>query len=443
MSRQISALLALAFLATGARAATWLFLSEPPTEQRVLDIRRAGARVRTTSRWFRAVSVDVPPSREATLGALPFVVGTRPVGRITRRWPVDPPRAAPILNAGQGDDQRAQIRVDRLHDLGYTGRGVRVGMLDTGFVLTHDAFAAVDIADQWDFVHGDPDVDDDPAQDDPGEAWHGTQTFSALAARQPGEFVGVAPEATFYLAKTEDVTRDGAVFESHVEEDYWVAGLEWCVERGCRIVNSSLGYVLNYRFPDIDGATSIISAAADEAAARGTLVVTAAGNTDGARPLGNSLRGRISPPADAARALSVGGANADGSPWLFSGRGPTFDGRVKPDVLALALGVSVVSPLDTTSITRNRGTSFASPLVAGAAALLLEAFPDATPDDLLTAFRGTASKADDPDAHNGYGVANAAAAYALAERYTPALVADAANVLHMTWAALKTPPAGE
>lgn len=317
-------------------------------------------------------------------------------------------------------------------------------MLDTGFVLTHDAFAAVDIADQWDFVHGDPDVDDDPAQDDPGEAWHGTQTFSALAARQPGEFVGVAPEATFYLAKTEDVTRDGAVFESHVEEDYWVAGLEWCVERGCRIVNSSLGYVLNYRFPDIDGATSIISAAADEAAARGTLVVTAAGNTDGARPLGNSLRGRISPPADAARALSVGGANADGSPWLFSGRGPTFDGRVKPDVLALALGVSVVSPLDTTSITRNRGTSFASPLVAGAAALLLEAFPDATPDDLLTAFRGTASKADDPDAHNGYGVANAAAAYALlAERYTPALVADAANVLHMTWAALKTPPAGE
>lgn len=421
-----------------ADAAMWLFLAEPPREEHLRELERTGARVRTVSRWFSAVSVDVEGSRAAALAGLPFVDEARPVGRITRRWAVDAPRGAPILNAGRGDAQRRLIAADRLHDMGYTGRGVRVGMLDTGFLLTHEALADTDVAAVRDFVHADDDVTDEPGEDDPGEAWHGTQTFSVMAADAPGALVGVAPRATYYLAKTEDVTRNGVVFESHIEEDYWVAGLEWCVEHGCKIVNSSLGYVLDYRFPNLDGGTAIISAAADEAAARGTLVVTAAGNTDGARPLGDSLRGRISPPADAARALTVGGANPDGSAWLFSGRGPTFDGRVKPDVLAPAVGVSVVSPADATSITSNRGTSFASPLVAGAAALLLEAFPRATPDELLAAFRATASQADAPDARHGYGVADAAAAYEqLAQRYTPAVVRQADHLAPVAWGALK------
>ncbi|MEO2002798.1 MAG: S8 family serine peptidase, partial [Candidatus Poribacteria bacterium] len=337
-----------------ALAATWLFLDEPPNADHRRELLAVGARVRTVSRWFNAISVDVGASQHASLRDLSFNADLLPVGVITRRWSLDAVVAAPILNVGEAEDQRRQIAVDRLHDMGYTGRGVRVGMLDTGFLLTHQAFADVDVAAEWDFVHDDGVVADEPGQDDPGEAWHGTQTFSVMAADLPGELIGVAPRATFYLAKTEDVTRDGVFFESHVEEDYWVAGLEWCVENGCVIVNSSLGYVLDYRFPSLDGSTAIISRAADEAAARGTLVVSAAGNTDGARPLGNSLRGRISPPADAARALTVGGANADGSPWQFSGRGPTFDGRVKPDVLALAVGVAVVSPGSDTSITSNR-----------------------------------------------------------------------------------------
>ncbi|MBT7806621.1 S8 family serine peptidase [Candidatus Poribacteria bacterium] len=433
--------LAVALLLIGgveSRAATWLFLTDPPSERHLRDIERTGARVRTASRWFSAVSVDVEPSQVGRLTRLSFVAEVRPVGEITRRWSVDAARGAPILNAGSGDAQRRQIAADRLHEMGYTGRGVRVGMLDTGFLLTHEALADADVAATWDFVHGDEEVADEPGEDDAAEAWHGTQTFSVMAADLPGGLVGIAPEATFYLAKTEDVTLDGAFFESHIEEDYWVAGLEWCVGHGCRIVNSSLGYVLDYRFPNLDGATAIISAAADEAAARGTLVITAAGNTDGGRPLGDSLRGRISPPADAARALTVGGANSDGSAWLFSGRGPTFDGRVKPDVLAPAVGVSVVSPADDTSITSNRGTSFAAPLVAAAAALLLEAFADATPDELLTAFRTTASQADAPDAQHGYGLANAAAAYEqLAQRYTPAVVRRADSMTPVAWGALK------
>lgn len=425
-------------LAADAPAATWLMLDEPPHEGHIRELERAGVPARTVSRWFSAISVDVDISGSQARWLPSFARDIRPVGRITRRWPVDGFRAAPILNAGRGDDQRTQIGADRLHDMGYTGAGVRVGVLDTGFLLTHEALAGVDVAAAWDFVHDDGDVSDEPGQDDPGEAWHGTQTFSVMAADKPGELVGVSPAATFYLAKTEDITRDGAFYESHVEEDYWVAGLEWCVENGCKVVNSSLGYVLDYRFPNLDGATAIISRAADEAAARGTLVVTATGNTDGARPLGDSLRGRISPPADAARALSVGGANADGSYWLFSARGPTFDGRVKPDLLALAVGVAVVSPGDDTSITTNRGTSFASPLIAGSCALLLEAFPGATPADLLAAFRATASQADAPDARNGYGLADVGAAYEhLAQRYTPAVVPRADSLAPVAWGAIK------
>ncbi|MAF09688.1 hypothetical protein CMK11_04485, partial [Candidatus Poribacteria bacterium] len=246
-----------------ADAAMWLFLAEPPREEHLRELERTGARVRTVSRWFSAVSVDVEGSRAAALAGLPFVDEARPVGRITRRWAVDAPRGAPILNAGRGDAQRRLIAADRLHDMGYTGRGVRVGMLDTGFLLTHEALADTDVAAVRDFVHADDDVTDEPGEDDPGEAWHGTQTFSVMAADAPGALVGVAPRATYYLAKTEDVTRNGVVFESHIEEDYWVAGLEWCVEHGCKIVNSSLGYVLDYRFPNLDGGTAIISAAAD------------------------------------------------------------------------------------------------------------------------------------------------------------------------------------
>lgn len=436
------ALLTMVVIATVGRAserpAYWVFLNEFPNARLGEEVRAAGGTIRTESRWLRAFSIAATPDAVERIVRLPFVRQARPVASFRRSLPPESPLSAPALDAGASDFQLRQIGLTFLHDKGYQGDGVKIGVLDTGFSTVHQAFRQARIADAYDFVHGDPTVENEPAQDDPFEDEHGTQVLSILAGDLPGRFLGAAPEAEYYLAKTEDVTRNGLEFEARVEEDLWIAGLEWCAERGCRIVNSSLGYSGWYAFPDLDGATAVVTLAAEEAAARGILIVNAAGNSNGVPPRDNTLRGRIGPPADGAHVLAVGAALSTGAASRISAEGPTFDGRVKPDVLALGVQVAAVSVRDDTTITTQSGTSVAAPLATGAVALLLQAFPRATIEDLVDALRGTASLANTPDSKNGYGLVSAERAFVhLAERFQPTDVTPKRETRATTLSALK------
>lgn len=217
--------------------------------------------------------------------------------------------------------------------------------------------------------------------------------------RRPGAggLLGAAPGASYALAKTED-TSD----EYPGEEDYWIEGLEWLDLQGVSLVSSSLGYIEWYSYSDMDGNTALTTIAADLAASRGMPVVNAIGNY-------GPGDGTLIAPSDGDSVFAVGGVDALGAPASFSSRGPTWDGRIKPDFCARAVGVIVAQDAGTGYRPAN-GTSFAAPIVAGAAALLLEAHPEWTSMDALEALRETASQASSPDCTLGWGIVNAAAA---------------------------------
>ena len=388
-------------MADSERSAWWVLLEQEAGASMRSEVESTGASIRAESRWLPGLSVWADAGQRGLLSRLPGVVGLQPVASFARELPVADP-----FSGFDSEAALAQLNVLPLLEAGWTGAGVRAGVLDSGFRLESAALAGLRVGGVWDFVHGDNNAGDEPGQDDAGEASHGAQTLSIMAGRLGDALVGLAPEAEYFLAKTEDVSRNGRVFEARVEEDYWVAGLEWCVENGCRVVNSSLSYRLEYRFEELDGRTSPASAAALEALRRGVLLVNAAGNVDAFNP-----EGFIAPPGDSAGALTVGASLSTGEAAAFSSSGPTADGRVKPDVLAPGVGVAAASFDRDGEVAFVRGTSASSALVAGSALLLAEAFPSVSGAELLEAFRASASHADAPGPRRGYGLADVWGAY--------------------------------
>ena len=245
-------------------------------------------------------------------------------------------------------------------------------------------------------MDGDEDVSGHP---------HGTQVLSVIGAYKEGALIGPAYGAEYLLARTEDVAS-----ETPVEEDYWIAGVEWADTMGADIVSTSLGYNIwdegtgeDYTYEDLDGNTARITIAADWAVERGITVICAAGN-EGNDPWHYALF-----PSDGDSVIAVGAVNPDGSPATFSSRGPTADGRIKPDVAAPGVDVLIaVSAPDSYAL--SRGTSYAAPLTAGVAALLLQAHPEWGPMDVREALRRSGDHALGPDNNVGWGVINAEAA---------------------------------
>ncbi len=364
----------------------------------------AGLRVKLTSRWLGAVSGWANQSAINKVAMLPWVDSVRVVRIYRRRAELDDGAALPRITGPHDDGldyglslgQLAQIKITNAHSAGYDGDGVMIGFLDTGFNPDISAFASTNIVATWDFINDDEDIaDDDPVQMD-----HGTKTLSCCAAFAEGEVIGGAYAADYVLAKTELMNDD----DIEIEEDWWVAGLEWCERQGADIVSSSLGYPSFYVYADLDGNTAITTKAADIAAAQGVLVVTAAGNEGD-----SEIRPWIIPPGDADSALTVGAVYNSGTKVGFSSIGPTADGRIKPDVMAQGSQVWVADDSDGNYQTAS-GTSFSTPLVAGACALMLQKNPGLRPYEIIERLRQTASRADTPDNEYGYGIVNLDAA---------------------------------
>ncbi|MFO0828774.1 MAG: S8 family serine peptidase [Phycisphaerales bacterium] len=378
----------------------------------VARIQATGAEVRVVSRWLNAVSVRATVAQIDAIRSLACVASIAPVARIVALAPRDasdhPAEGGVAGNFyGASEPQIAQLQLDALHAASYTGAGVLVGILDTGFRRTHAAFNAVDhplsVAAEYDFVNGDGNTAPEPG-DAPTQHEHGTQVLGTLGAYQPGTLVGAAYDASYLLAKAEDIAPDTAI-----EEDYFVAGLEWLEANGADVATSSLA-LLNVLGPEaLDGTTSAMSIAFAIAGENGVHCFQGAGNNGhDADPSTNHLV----IPADSFDVIAVGAVSATGTITSFSSDGPTLDGRRKPELLARGASVWTVHPNNDTALASPSGTSFSTPLVAGVAACLAQANPDWTPPQMRAALLSAASDfvtngAPDPLMVRGYGIARA------------------------------------
>jgi len=322
---------------TRTGAAGILFVDLPVFAPYVDRLEQCGAQVRRYSRWLNAVSVDVRLDRLDELAALSFVAEIQPVARFRRPEEAPAlPRSAPptglqsdeAFDYGASQTQIYQIKAAVAHAQGLSGRGVTLTMTDTGFRKTHEALAGhVEdgrILAEYDFIMNDNNTGQEPG--DPAGQWsHGTLTWSVAGGFAPGHVIGPAYGANFILCKTEDVAT-----ETPIEEDNWVAALEYADSIGTNVISTSLGYSDWYNHSDMDGQTAVISVAAGTCDALGIVMVASAGN-DG------PAAGTILAPADAFDILAVGAVDASGMIAAFSSRGPTFDGRLKPEVCALGV----------------------------------------------------------------------------------------------------------
>jgi subtilisin family serine protease len=368
-------------------------------------------KIRTVSRWLNAASVAATNRQLKALERNSFIRSIDLVASFEQDEPPPLPAATSSrarasvrdirADYGPSQAQLEQIGVPPLHDLGYSGRGVIVGMLDTGFRKSHQAFRNARLLAERDFVNDDGDVQQDLSDPNDYSDAHGTGTWSVLGGFSPGQLFGPAYGADFLLAKTETVS-----FERPIEEDYWVAGIEWAESLGAEVVSSSLGYTDWYTFADMDGRTAVTTRAANRAVNLGVVVVNAAGNER------DEPWGHIIAPADGFGVVAVGAVNAGGRIAPFSSPGPTFDGRTKPEVCALGVDdwMAANGADGSDSYRRGSGTSFATPLVAGAVALILEAHRDWTPRRVRSTLLATADHSLRPDNNFGWGTIDAASA---------------------------------
>ena len=359
-----------------------------------------GINVINKSRWLNAVSALCSKSDLIKVANLQFVDQIKPVVGYERSSSFEYPDISPNsrdFDYGNALEQIEQINIHELHELGFTGNGVRILVMDTGFNLTHNSLLGINVIDQWDVLKNDQETADETEEEVAvNQDYHGTAVLSTIASNAPGEFMGVAFDAEFLLAKTEDVSQ-----EVQFEEDNYVAGLEWGEENGADVVSTSLGYLDWYEYLDMDGNTAVTTIAVDIAASLGVVCVTAAGNS------GSSSWYYIIAPADADSVISVGAVDDNGIIATFSSHGPTSDGRIKPELCARGRQTWCINPNSNTNYSRLSGTSLACPLVAGAAALILQARPNWSAMEVREAMMMTASNADNPDNTYGYGILNA------------------------------------
>jgi subtilisin family serine protease len=368
-----------------------------------LDARRV-----VTSKWNNTVVMESTDSLwPQRLASLPFVRAVRHV------W-TEPDSVAPrytkrkkeVTNHldkypgayGASEAQIALHHGDSLHAAGFRGQGMRIAVIDAGYYNADCVKLLKDIRllGTHDFVN--------PSSDIYAEQSHGVAVLSCMAAHHPGVLVGSAPEASYLLLRSEDGDS-----EQLIEEDYWAAALEYADSVGVDVVNTSLGYNtfddarMDHRYRELDGHTSLMSASASRAADKGMVVVCSAGNA------GRDTWKKITPPGDAEWVLTIGAIDRDRMNAIFSSVGPTQDGRVKPDLMAIGVSAAVCGTDGTVS--HSNGTSFASPIFCGLVACFWQAFPQLTARQVIKALRRCGDRADCPDNIFGYGIPDVWKAY--------------------------------
>ena len=372
----------------------------PVSRENIEKIQSTGATIYMESKWLNAVSISASFEQISAISHLFCVKNIIPVGRGKRKIPNQSPRNFKLnqttqIDYGESHDQLDQIKVIDAHSSGYTGQGIRILILDTGYFKDHEAIPNDQIVGEWDFVNNDGETqneDGDPVT----QHKHGTQTLSILGGRIEGILYGSAYESEFLLGKTEDESQ-----ENPIEEDWYVAGLEWGEENGAEIVSSSLGYIDWYSQEDLNGTTAIITLAVNTAIENGMVVVTA---------VGNSGSDGIVAPADAFNVIACGAVNHEGNIDPYSSHGPTSDGRIKPEVCARGVNTFCAGVSNTSAYGYENGTSFSTPLVAGSVACILQAHPDWTPLQVRKALMRTANQSSNPDNIYGWGIIDVMAA---------------------------------
>ncbi len=398
-------------------------------------IAAAGAEVRQTSRWLNTAMVLADSATYERLRSLPFLDSARmmkarrrttdiPFGkgsslvRIQTSPPPADPRSFCITDHyGRADYQNRMTGIDKGHMLGIAGEGVLVGVLDAGFDWRgHAALRHLNVIAEHDFVFNDSNVADEPGEF--GAESHGTTVMGMIGGYYQNVLIGGAPHASFILAKTEDIRS-----ERQVEEDNFVAGLEWIESMGADVTNTSLGYTTfdaperSHDYSELDGRTAHASRGLNHAVSLGVVCVVAAGNEAG-------RYNYVSVPAEADSAIAVAAVDSSGRVAYFSSRGfgeMTVPGRVrlKPDVAAFGVGNWGADHSDTFRILTGQGTSYASPMVAGAVAMILSARPGLTPYQVRELLYKTSSRATDPDTAVGHGVVNVGRALQELSRSAP------------------------
>lgn len=375
-----------------------------PYIQRLKDI---GIEPVNQLRWFNAISSYLTGEQLELLKSLPFVEKIERVKSFKSRndnfdLHFDQVNKIYSNNYGPSFAQLQLSDIPEVHSKGITGNNVIIGLLDSGFRWkSHEAIENTDVIAEYDFIFRDTVTANQP-EDVPGQDVHGTMILSIVAGKKDGKLYGASYNSKFILAKTEDIRS-----ERRVEEDNYAAALEWMEQLGVDVTSSSLGYSEfddpneSYTYQDMNGRTTIVARAVDSAFVRGVVTVTAAGNEY------NSNWKYIVSPADARYVLAIGAVNSDGSIASFSSRGPTSDGRIKPDVCAMGTSVYSVSVGSYSNYTFASGTSTSTPIVAGIAALLISHYPEINQWQVRDAIRNTASQANHPDTVFGWGIASA------------------------------------
>lgn len=311
------------------------------------------------------------------------------------------------FNYGFGRTQIEILKGDKLHQRGYTGTGITIAVIDAGYGGFYAANALDSLRNSnrlkgsWNFITSDTNVFT-------GNGSHGASVLSTMAALLPDTFVGSAPHANYWLLSSENIAH-----ERPIEMDHWAMAAEFADSVGAHVINTSLGYTTfdkssnDYAYSDMDGNTTVVTKAADLAASKGILVVASAGNS------GSSSWKHIGAPADGDSVLTVGAVNFQGRFASFSSWGPSADGRVKPDVMAQGSPATISDFMGVISI--GFGTSFSSPIMAGMAACLVEAYPSKHSYELIDQIRRSAHLYNTPTDTMGYGIPNFEVAYILSE----------------------------
>ncbi|MDZ4793735.1 MAG: S8 family serine peptidase [Bacteroidota bacterium] len=384
-----------------------------------------GVTLLNVSKWLNAITIQTSSSVAiATITAFPFVQNVNGIAarsavtgreavnkfeleeRITELSPFAIDQiTADFFNYGSGSYNEIKLHNGEfLHNIGLRGQGMQIAVLDNGFsnYTNLRAFDSMNLNGQvlgtWDFVAREQNVTNDGS--------HGMNCLSTIAANIPGQFIGKAPKASFWLFQTED---NGS--EYPIEEFNWACGAERSDSSGADAISSSLGYgygfsgaVPDYPYASLNGNTTLSAIAADLAAKKGILVFIAAGNA------GASPWHFITTPSDADSALAIGAVNTAGAVGSFSSFGPSGDGQIKPDIASV--GVAAMIQTASNTIGTSNGTSFACPNMAGLGTILWQGFPEFNNIKILKALQQSGSKFTTPDDRIGYGIPNMKLAFA-------------------------------